>query len=61
MHAGQLDQRIEQERLWSLAGLLGSYDKFVRKPGFDQYADIADLETIASKRNGNQLAICVKL
>ncbi len=31
----QLDQTIEQEQLWSLAGLLGSYDKFVRKPGFD--------------------------
>ncbi len=54
----QLDQTIEQEQLWSLAGLLGSYDKFVRKPGFDlNNADIADLETIASKRNGNQLAM----
>ena len=40
----QLDQRIEQEQLWSLAGLLGSYDKFVRKPGFD--ADIADLRIV---------------
>ncbi len=30
----QLDQRIEQGKLWSLAGLLGSYEKFVRKPGF---------------------------
>ncbi len=58
----QLDQRIEHEQLWSLAGLLGSYDKFVRKPGFDlNNADIADLETIASKRNGNQLAMCEAL
>ncbi len=29
----QLDQRIEQEKLWSLAGLLGSYDKFVESQG----------------------------
>ena len=58
----QLDQRIEHEQLWSLAGLLGSYDKFVRKPGFDlNNADIADLETIASKRNGNQQAMCEAL
>ncbi len=58
----QLDQRIEQEKLWSLAGLLGSYDKFVRKPGFDlNNADIADLETIASRRNGNQQAMCEAL
>ncbi|XP_064395248.1 uncharacterized protein LOC135342446 isoform X2 [Halichondria panicea] len=58
----QLDQRIEQEQLWSLAGLLGSYNKFVRKPGFDlNNADIADLETIASKRNGNQQAMCEAL
>ncbi len=50
----QLDQRIEQEQLWSLAGLLGSYDKFVRKPGFD--ADIADLKECAF-RNGYQQAM----
>ncbi len=53
----QLDQRIEQEQLWSLAGLLGSYDKFVRKPGFDlNNADIADLKDCASK-HGNQQAM----
>ncbi|XP_064392947.1 uncharacterized protein LOC135340528 isoform X2 [Halichondria panicea] len=53
----QLDQTIEQEQLWSLAGLLGSYDKFVRKPGFDlNNADIADLKECAF-RNGYQLAM----
>ncbi len=53
----QLDQRIEQEKLLSLAGLLGSYQKFVRKPGFGlTNADIADLKKIAFM-NGNQLAM----
>ncbi len=48
--------------MWSLAGLLGSYEKFVRKPGFDlNNADVADLETIASRRNGNQQAMCEAL
>ncbi len=57
----QLDQRIEQEHLMSLADLLGSYEKFVRKPGFDlTNADIADLKKIAFM-NGNQLAMCEAL
>ncbi len=57
----QLDQRIEQENLLSLASLLGSYEKFVRKPGFDlTNADIADLKKIAFM-NGNQLAMCEAL
>ncbi len=57
----QLDQRIEQEKLLSLASLLGSYEKFVRKPGFDlTNADIADLKKIAFM-NGNQLAMCEAL
>ena len=53
----QLDQRIEQEQLWSLAGLLGSYKKFVRSSGFDlNNADIEDLKECASK-HGNQQAM----
>ncbi len=57
----QLDQRIEKEKLWNLAGLLGSYDKFVNSPGFDlNNADIADLKDCASK-HGNQQAMCEAL
>ena len=53
----QLDQRIEQEQLMSLASLLGSYEKFVRSPGFAlTNAEIADLKDCASK-HGNQLAM----
>ncbi len=53
----QLDQRIEQEQLWSLAGVLGSYKKFVRSSGFDlNNADIEDLKDCASK-HGNQQAM----
>ncbi|XP_064392955.1 uncharacterized protein LOC135340534 [Halichondria panicea] len=53
----QLDQRIEQEQLWSLAGVLGSYKKFVRSSGFDlNNADIEDLKECASK-HGNQQAM----
>ncbi len=53
----QLDQRIEQEQLWSLAGLLGSYKKFVRSSGFDlNNADIADLKE-RSFRNGYRQAM----
>ena len=53
----QLDQRIEQEQLWSLAGLLGSYKKFVRSSGFNlNNADIEDLKECASK-HGNQQAM----
>ncbi len=53
----QLDQRIEQEHLMSLASLLGSYKKFVNSPGFGlTNADIADLKDCASK-HGNQLAM----
>ncbi len=52
----QLDQRIEQEKLLSLASVLGSYQKFVNSPGFDlTNADIADLKDCASK-HGNQQA-----
>ncbi len=51
----QLDRTIEQEQLWSLAGLLGSYEKFI--PGFNlNNADIADLKDCAF-RNGNQQAM----
>ncbi|XP_064392953.1 uncharacterized protein LOC135340532 isoform X2 [Halichondria panicea] len=57
----QLDQTIEQEQLMCLASLLGSYDKFVRSPGFDlTNAEIADLKDCASK-HGNQLAMCEAL
>ena len=53
----QLDQRIEQEKLWSLAGLLGSYKKFVRSSGFDlNNADVEDLKECAL-RSGNQQAM----
>ena len=53
----QLDQTIEEDKLWSLAGLLGSYDKFVRSSGFDlNNADIADLKDCAL-RSGNQQAM----
>ena len=51
----QLDQRIEQEQLWSPASLLGSYEKFV--PGFHlNNSDTADLKDCAF-RNGYQQAM----
>ncbi len=50
-------QTIEQEQLWSLSGLLGSYKKFVRSSGFDlNNADVEDLKECASK-HGNQQAM----
>ena len=53
----QLDQRIDEDKLLSLAGLLGSYKKFVRSSGFDlNNADVEDLKECASK-HGNQQAM----
>ncbi len=50
----KLDSRIEENKLWKLAGLLGSYKLFVRRPGFDlNNATIADLDACA-ERNGYQ-------
>ncbi len=49
----QLDQTIEQEKLMSLASLLGSYEKFV--PGFDlTNAEIADLKDCAFRSGYRQ-------
>ncbi len=49
----QLDQRIEQEQLMSLASLLGSYEKFV--PGFHlNNSDTADLKDCAFRSGYRQ-------
>ncbi len=50
----QLDRRIEGDNLWELAGLLGSYELYVGRPGFGlNEGDIADLRDCA-KDNGHQ-------
>ncbi len=53
----QLDGIIEEDKLWELAGLLGSYELYVRRPGFDlNESDIADLKDCA-KDNKHQHAM----
>ncbi len=40
----QLDRRLEKDKLWELAGVLGSYEEYAGTPGFDlSRTDIADL------------------
>ncbi len=54
----QLDRRlIDEDHLWKLAGLLGSYNHYVGTPGFGlNAADIADLKDIVQKE-GHQFAM----
>ncbi len=57
----QLNHRIDysrdEDKLWTIAGFLDSYDFYVGRPGFDlKKIDIADLRDCAWKRN-NQYAM----
>ncbi len=53
----QLDSRIDDNKLWDLAGHLGSFELYVGKPGFNfNNAKIADLRASA-KENGHQCAM----
>ncbi len=53
----QLDSRIKEDKLWELAGLLGSYELYVGRPGFGlNESDIADLKDCA-KDNKHQYAM----
>ncbi len=57
----QLDARIEVDALWEIADLLGRYEQYVGRPGFDlNAADIADLKDCV-RDSGNQHAIKVAL
>ncbi len=54
-----LDSRLEESKLWELAGHLGNYEVYVGVPGFglnSNKADIADLKDCASA-NGHQYAM----
>ena len=54
---GQLDSRLEESKLWELAGHLGNFEEYVGLPGFNlNKADIADLNNYASV-NGCQYAM----
>ena len=53
----QLDSRLEESKLWELAGHLGNFEEYVGLPGFNlNKADIADLKDCASA-NGHQYAM----
>ncbi len=53
----QLDSRIGEEKLWGLAGLLGNYELYVGRPGFDlNEADKADLK-VCARDSGHQYAM----
>lgn len=57
----QLDRKIEEEKLYEIAGHLGNYELYAGEPGFKlSNATKADLKDYALK-NGNQYAMCEAL